>query len=43
MKSVDRYADVALITGHMFFSFADLKNKTVIMLVLMVISSGYSY
>ena len=32
-----RYADVILITGHVFFSCAELKKKTVIILVTMVI------
>jgi hypothetical protein len=37
IKSVARYADVILITGHVFFSCAELKKKTVIILVTMVI------
>ena len=32
-----RYADVTLTTGHMLFSSSDLKIKTVIILVTMVI------
>jgi hypothetical protein len=43
VKSVARYADVTLTTGHMLFSSSDLKIKTVIILVTMVVAWGYPY